>query len=233
MLKGENSNEDIYEYFGTDELDDLKQTKLSECITQPEDFLTVSKTNVNIKLSEIPGYNLSLNDQLLIYPNTLKYNLINNDQEIEVIIEEEKDKINLNEGFKTTYNIDYDITFVRIKKCELTVQICNEACSVCSEIISSNNSPTKCSPKRCNDGYYYLSSDETECVKITQSCYESCNICSENGSESDHKCTNCKYDYEEYFVLNVIKVKNIGILIQFLILRNVYIVIILVLVIFL
>ena len=198
LLKGENSNEDIYEYFGTDELDDLKQTKLSECITQPEDFLTVSKTNVNIKLSEIPGYNLSLNDQLLIYPNTLKYNLINNDQEIEVIIEEENGKINLNVGFKTTYNIDYDITFVRIKKCELTIQICNEACSVCSEILSSNNSPTKCSPKRCNDGYYYLSSDETECVKITQSCYESCNICSENGSESDHKCTNCKYDYEEY-----------------------------------
>ena len=194
LLRGSDNNIGKYEYFIKSDLDTFKETKYNNCNSLIKNFLTTSKKNVIIKITDI--LNLSSNDKLILYPNTINYNHLN-ETHIEIIITEENGYIEFNLGFQTNYN-NYDIKFQNIEECKFKINICNEGCKFCDEIISENQSPTKCSSKRCNDGYYYLENDETECIKLTQTCYETCNFCNENGDNINHKCINCKYGYEKY-----------------------------------
>ena len=196
LLRGSDSNIGKYEYFSKSDLDSFSNTKIYNCNSQTETFLTSSKKNIIIKIEDISINNLSSNDEMMLYPNNLNYQILN-ETHIEITISKDNGYIEFNSGFKSNYN-NYIIKFTRIEECKFKIQICNEACSLCNEIISENQSPTKCSSKRCNDGYYYLENDDTECIKLTQTCYETCNFCNENGDNINHKCINCKYGYEKY-----------------------------------
>ena len=197
LLRGDNDNQNKYEYFSKEELDIFQKTKLNDCISPHNNFLTPSKTNIKIKISDISDNNLSSEDEIMFYPTNLNFKYID-DENIEIIIEKENGKIRFNTGFKTEYNEEYEITFIRVYQCMYIINICNEACSYCTEVQNESESPTKCSPKRCNEGYYYKINDETECVKSEINCYETCNTCSEIGNSIEHKCESCKFGYVEY-----------------------------------
>ena len=196
LLRGSDNDIGKYEYFTKSELDTFTNTKLNICNSPTSNFLTTSKTNIIIKIDDIVDYTLSTNDDIIIYPNNINYQFLN-DTHIEITITEENGYLEFNVGFKSNYN-NYDITYTRVEECKFTIQICNEACKSCTEIISENQSPTKCDSKKCNDGYYYLEDDNTECIKSTQTCYETCNFCNEIGDGINHKCINCKYGYVLY-----------------------------------
>ena len=135
--------------------------------------------------------------KIVLYPNDLNYKLIDNTY-IEITITKDNGEIEFNTGFKTNYDNNHILTHVRIEECKYKIQICNIACSHCTQIESENNSPTKCTSKKCNEGYYYLEEDDTECIKKTFNCYETCNTCFENGNGIEHKCKTCKFGYEKY-----------------------------------
>ena len=193
LLRGDQYNKNKYEYFSKEDLDTFQKTKLNECISSQNNLLTPSKTNIKIKISDIYN-NLSSNDEIIFYPNNLNYKYLD-DEYIEIIIDKENGKIKFNTGLKIAYNEEYEIKFTRIYQCMYIINICNQACSYCTEVQNENKSPTKCSPKRCNEGFYYKINDETECVKSTINCYETCNTCSEIGNNIEHKCESCKFGY--------------------------------------
>ncbi len=197
LLRGDENNQNKYEYFTKEELDIFPKTKLNDCILPDNNFLTPSKTNIKIKISDISYKNLSSEDEIILYPRNLNFKFLD-EENIEIIIDKENGKINFNIGFKIEYNNDYEITFLRVNQCMYNINICNQACSYCTEVENENESPTKCTPKRCNEGYYYKINDETECVKSTINCYETCNTCSEIGNGIEHKCQSCKFGYVEY-----------------------------------
>ena len=195
LLRGSDINQGKYEYLSKENIDIFKNSKTKNCISKTESYLTTSKTNIKIKISEIS--NLSSDDILILYPNDLNYKLIDNTY-IEITITKDNGEIEFNTGFKTNYDNNYILTHVRIEECKYKIQICNIACSHCTQIQSENNSPTKCTSKKCNEGYYYLEEDDTECIKKTFNCYETCNTCFENGNGIEHKCKTCKFGYEKY-----------------------------------
>ena len=168
LLRGSDINQGKYEYFSKENIDIFKNSKTKICISKTESYLTTSKTNIKIKLSDIS--NLSSDDILILYPNDLNYKLIDNTY-IEITITKDNGEIEFNTGFKTNYDNNHILTHVRIEECKYKIQICNIACSHCTEIESENNSPTKCTSKKCNEGYYYLEEDDTECIKKTFNCF--------------------------------------------------------------
>ena len=86
LLRGSDINQGKYEYFIKSDLDTFKETKYNNCNSLIKNFLTTSKKNVIIKITDI--LNLSSNDKLILYPNNLNYNHLN-ETHIEIIITKE------------------------------------------------------------------------------------------------------------------------------------------------
>ena len=201
LTKGDSNNLNKYEYFSYDFIKSIFTPKFLEP-SEVYEFLTTSKVNIEILFSKLFLNNMLLTDSIIFSPDNIEYRIIDNTK-VEIIITEDSGIIQLGyKGLKTNYsnsNGNYEITYEKTDEIyAVTIYICNIACSHCTEILSKNSSPTKCTNKRCSDGYYYLLTDETECEIISNTCYESCNTCSENGSENNHKCESCKYGYDLY-----------------------------------
>ena len=108
LLRGSDNDIGKYEYFTKSELDTFTNTKLNICNSPTSNFLTTSKTNIIIKIDDIVDYTLSTNDDIIIYPNNINYQFLN-DTHIEITITEENGYLEFNVGFKSNYN-NYDIT---------------------------------------------------------------------------------------------------------------------------
>ena len=65
LLRGSDNNIGKYEYFIKSDLDTFKETKYNNCNSLIKNFLTTSKKNVIIKITDI--LNLSSNDKLILY----------------------------------------------------------------------------------------------------------------------------------------------------------------------
>ena len=191
LIRGSDINKGKYVYFSKENIDSFENINMN-CISA-ESFLTTSNTNLQIKLSD---NNLSPN-KISISPNDLNYEFIDN-KYIKIIITKDNGNIEFNLDYKIIDEDDNLSSNAILGKCIFKIQICNIACSHCTQIESENKSPTRCTPKRCNNGYYYLENDETECVKSTLNCYETCNTCTQKGNGIDHKCKSCKFGYEKY-----------------------------------